>query len=915
MASLTKYQSKRDFSKTTEPSGNVDIVRAKALRFVIQKHDATRLHYDLRLELDGVFKSWAVTRGPSLDPGDKRLAVEVEDHPLDYGDFEGTIPKGEYGGGTVLLWDRGTWEPEGGKSAEDGLADGDLKFTLRGDKLKGSWVLVRMKHDRDGGRNTKNKRTNWLLIKHRDEVAVEKRGDAILGKDRSVASGRTMAAIAAGTGKAPEPFMTRQDEILADAVWDTRSGMAAEARHEKKGEEKTAKDKASKNTARGEKPETKVKAKSGTAGKRTSSGDAPPAFIAPQLCTTVDRPPSGEDWVHEIKFDGYRMQLRIAAGGKATLKSRKGLDWTDRFAPLAKRSTSLPDAIIDGEVVALDEHGVPDFAALQAALSEEKTENLVFFAFDLLHADGADLQGEPLVERKRRLKDLLGDADPSIRFVEHFETGGDAVLQSACRLSLEGIVSKKRDATYRSGRSTSWTKAKCRAGHEVVIGGWSTTNGAFRSLLVGVYRDRHFVYVGRVGTGYGKAKVDALLPRLKPLERKTSPFTGVGAPKRGTGIHWTEPTLVAEIQFAGWTGEGMVRQAAFKGLREDKPAKEVQVDEPVPLEDTNAPATDATLDGAGAKETTKASKPAGKSVKPLVGAVAISHPDKELWPKTATSEPVTKLDLAHYFESVGEWMIAHLKGRPCSVVRAPDGIGHEQFFQRHAMPGTSSLLELVKVSDDKKAYLEVDRAEGLIALAQTGAVELHPWNCQPHDTDAPGRLVFDLDPGPEVAFADVVEAARDLRDRLEAIGLVSFCKTTGGKGLHVVTPLAKPKRGGPDWDAAKAFARGVCQAMADEEPDRFLITMAKKLRTRRIFLDYLRNDRKSTAVAPLSPRARPGATVSMPITWAQVKRDLDPGKYTLRSVPALLAKTDAWRDYCDAERPLSEAIKRFGRKG
>ena len=912
MASLSKYQSKRDFTKTKEPSGETGIAPSNALRFVIQKHDATRLHYDLRLELDGVFKSWAVTRGPSLDPADKRLAVEVEDHPLDYGDFEGTIPKGEYGGGTVLLWDRGTWQPEG-MTAEEGLAGGDLKFTLHGGKLKGSWVLVRMKHDRNGG-----KRTNWLLIKHRDDHAVPKKGEAILSKDRSIASGRSMSAIAAGTGKAPEPFMTRAPEALpADAVWDTREGIAAEAR----ADEKRGTPKAARKTARKAAPAARARTHRVTKKHETASdaGDPPPGFIAPQLCSSVERPPSGSDWLHEIKFDGYRMQLRIA-GGKATLKSRKGLDWTDRFASLAKSAAAFPDALIDGEVVALDEHGAPDFAALQAALLEERTENLVYFAFDLLHADGADWREKPLLQRKERLKTYLEEADTgaSFRYVEHFETGGDAVLKSACRLSLEGIVSKKGDALYQSGRSTSWTKAKCRAGHEVVIGGWSTTEGAFRSLLVGVYRGPHFVYVGRVGTGFGRAKVTGLMQRLKPAERETSPFTGIGAPKRASGIHWTEPTLVAEIEFAGWTGEGMVRQAAFKGLREDKPAREVEVDRPVPPESVDVPEADAATDEKRASSSNKPEKKTkhaapARSGKPMVGVVAISHPEKELWPATETSEAVTKLDLAHYFESVGGWMMTHLKGRPCSVVRAPDGIAHEQFFQRHAMPGTSSLLELVTVTDDRKPYLQVDRAEGLIALAQTGSVELHPWNCQPHDPETPGRLVFDLDPGPEVAFETVVTAARDLKERLNALGLVSFCKTTGGKGLHVVTPLARPKRSGPDWDAAKAFARSVCEAMANDAPDLFLINMAKKLRTGRIFLDYLRNDRKSTAVAPLSPRARPRATVSMPVTWSAVKRDLDPQRFTIRTVPALLEKTDAWHDYCEAEKPLAEAIKRLKR--
>jgi bifunctional non-homologous end joining protein LigD len=874
--SLATYRAKRDFKKTGEPSGEAQVKSSNRRRFVIQKHDATRLHYDLRLELDGVFKSWAVTKGPSLDPHDKRLAVEVEDHPLDYGDFEGTIPKGQYGGGTVMLWDRGYWEPEGNRTPEEALAKGDFKFTLEGKRLHGSFVLVRMRHDRDGG-----KRTNWLLIKHRDDFSIEGNGAAVIEEnDTSVASGRTMEAIASGKGRKPKPFMMQNGDVEADAVWDSNHGLAAE---ERKAGVKTTK-----------RP---------PATKRMKS--AMPDFIAPQLCATLARPPSAEGWIHEIKFDGYRIQMRIE-DGEVTLKTRKGLDWTAKYPAIATSAAALPNAIIDGEICALDENGAPDFAALQAALSEAMTDDLVYFAFDLLFAGDEDLRELPLTERKERLAKFLSDAgeDPRLRFVEHFETGGDAVLRSACRLSLEGIVSKQGDAPYQSGRTETWAKSKCRAGHEVVIGAYAKTNGKFRSLLVGVHRGDHFVYVGRVGTGYGAKTVETLLPKLQEMETSKSPFTGIGAPKKSPDIVWLKPELVAEIEFAGWTADGQVRQAAFKGLREDKPAAEVEAEKPAPPSKTEVP---------DPETSTPAPKRFRKGGKAEVMGVMISSPDKPLWPDAGDGEPVTKVDLARYHEAVGSWLIEHIKGRPCSIIRTPDGIGGEQFFQRHAMPGTSNLLELVTVFGDKKPYLQIDRVEGLAAIAQIGGVELHPWNCEPNQPEVPGRLVFDLDPGPDVDFSTVVEAAREIRDRLEELGLVSFCKTTGGKGLHVVTPLAVPKGKRLGWDIAKGFAHDVCEQMARDNPDLYLIKMAKSQREGRIFLDYLRNDRMATAVAPLSPRARPGATVSMPLTWTQVKSDLDPRRFTVRTVPALLAKTSAWQDYCDGQRPLEQAIKRLGK--
>ena len=869
---LSTYRSKRDFEKTAEPSGTGAVRAANRGRFVIQKHDATRLHYDLRLELDGVFKSWAVTKGPSLDPHDKRLAVEVEDHPLDYGDFEGTIPKGQYGGGTVQLWDRGYWQPEGGKSPEQALRDGDFKFSLDGERLHGSWVLVRMKWDRTGG-----KRTNWLLIKHRDDEAREGDHDALLAEDRSVASGRPMAQIAAGKGRGPKPFMlATKSPAGADAVWDSSHGHAADARQ--------------KRTA------------------RPAAASPLPEFIKPQLCEIRERPPSGAGWLHEIKFDGYRMQLRVA-NGKASLKTRTGLDWTSKFPAIARAAASLPDGIIDGEIVALDDIGAPDFAAMQAALSEDNTDDLVFYAFDLLFDADRDWRPLPLSERKTRLEAMLTERLPDkaalIRYVEHFETGGDAVLRSACKLSLEGIVSKRAEAPYRSGRTDSWLKSKCRAGHEVVIGGWLTTDNQFRSLLVGVHRGDHLIYVGKVGTGYGAAKVKALLPRLKAVASDKSPFTGIGAPKQTSSTHWVTPDLVAEIQFAGWTGDGMVRQGAFKGLREDKPAREVEAERPAASDQTEVP-------DIAAQPAAPVHRRRGAGAKAVVMGVALSLADKPFWPDAGDGAPVTKLDLARYYEAVGAWLMPHIQGRPCSIIRAPDGIAGQQFFQRHGSPGMSNLLDMVEVSGDRKPYVQVDRIEALAALAQSGALELHPWNCRPGQPEVPGRLVFDLDPGSGVPFSAVVTAAQEMRAILDALGLVGFCKTTGGKGLHVVTPLASAKRKALTWGEAKGFAQEVCRRLAQEHPDRFVVNMAKKLRDGKIFLDYLRNDRMATAVAPLSPRARPGATVSMPLNWSEVAAKLDPKRYTIRTVPGLLAKTTAWAEYGEAERPLDGAIKRLG---
>jgi bifunctional non-homologous end joining protein LigD len=918
---LSLYRAKRDFSKTAEPSGQLAVSPSQRLRFVVQKHAARQLHYDLRLESDGVFKSWAVTRGPSLDPAERRLAVEVEDHPLDYGDFEGTIPAGEYGGGTVQLWDRGYWSPEGGKTPQEALESGDLKFTLRGDRLRGSWVLVRMRGDRYG-----NKHNNWLLIKHRDSCARPGDADALLAEDRSVASGRTLKQIAAGVGRKPKPFML-SGRLRADAVW-TRGGSAAQPPGLK------AKPPAVSTPRAAAKAEVIVK-RPEAARTKPARVLRIPAFVPPQLCKLVDRPPSGPDWEHEVKLDGYRAQVRVQKHG-ATVRTRTGLDWTLRFGAIAEDAKGLPDCLLDGEVVALDQRRLPSFALLQAALAAERSEDLVFFAFDLLFEGREDLRTLPLTERKARLQKLLDGHDEKfrLRYTAHLIANAADIFASAQKMNLEGIVSKRLDAPYRSGRSASWTKAKVRAGQEVVIGGWTAEGRTVRSLLAGVYRGKDLIYVGRVGTGYGESVAKTLSPRLEKLTQESCPFGGDHAPPKEPNVRWVKPALVAEIEFAGWTATGMIRQAAFKGIREDKPPRDVVAEVPAVISSGGAdparePAHMKKGKGSAAKgsstsrgrrsaaeprsaapqradESSKvgAAKPAGAV---MVMGVSISKPDKALWPNAGDGVPVTKLDLARYYEQVGEWMLPHLAGRPCSLVRVPDGFGSEQFFQRHAMAGMSAFLSSVKVRGDKAPYVQIDRVEGLAASAQIGALEIHPWNCIPGNPELAGRLVFDLDPAPDVLFDRVAAAALEVRERLKAVGLESFCKTTGGKGLHVVTPLLGGKHA-VEWPVAKNFAHVICAQMTAESPTRYLDTMSKNQRVGKIFLDYLRNDRTATAVAVLSPRAREGATVSMPIAWKQLRKGLDPKAFTVRSAPELLRKAKPWDGYDEAARSLSKAI-------
>lgn len=867
---LKTYQAKRRFGETPEPKGTKGKARKAGLKYLIQRHAATRLHYDFRIELDGVLKSWAVTKAPSRDPSVKRLAVEVEDHPLDYGTFEGTIPAGNYGAGTVQMWDRGTWEPQE-DDLDTAFAKGNVKMVLHGERLSGKWALIRLRSDR----GKPSKRNNWLLIKEKDEFAVPGEGDANMEIDASIVTGRSLAEIAEGRKQ-----------------WGS-----------------------SKKTTRAAPPKPEPRP------AVASHASKPHPFVPIQLCKIADYPPQGAGWAHEIKFDGYRLQV-AAGGGRATVRTRKGLDWSAKFPELAADTAQWPDAVVDGELCALAENHMPDFSALQAAIADSRTGDLVYFAFDLLFEGPEDLRKLPLSHRKARLQAYIDripkSARARIRYVDHFATTGQAILESACRMDLEGVISKKLDATYTEGRSTTWLKSKCRGGDEVVIGGWTSEGDRFRSLIVGVQDEdareggglRH---LGRVGTGYNQTLLKTLLPKLKAAETDRSPFVGKGAPKKsragGMTIHWTKPVLVAEVEHGGYTDTGSLRQAAFKGLREDKPPSEVTERPHTPPDLAKEPgrhagATPLAMPGE------RAEKPAGKG-KLVVAGVTISNPDKVLWPAAGGKPAITKAELVRYYEMAAERILPHVADRPVSIIRTPEGINGEKFFQRHAMPGSNPRLKLIDVKE-RKPYIGVVDVGGLVAIGQSGGVELHPWGCKPGDPETPDQITFDLDPDEGLDFADVIAAAKTLRKELEGLGLNPFVKTTGGKGLHVVVPILADAKSRIEWDQCKAFAKEVSEIVRRRDPDHFTTTIAKKARGGKIFLDYLRNGRMATAVAPWSARARPGAGIAFPLSWSQVKSGLDPKAYTLHDAAALLKKPDPWKDFRAGAVNLRPVLKKVG---
>jgi bifunctional non-homologous end joining protein LigD len=817
---LTTYRKKRDFAATPEPRGSAK-KRRGGDSYLIQKHDARRLHYDLRLEMDGVLKSWAVAKGPSLVPGEKRLAVHVEDHPLEYGDFEGTIPKGEYGGGTVIVWDRGRWSPIG-DARKKGYAKGHLDFELHGEKLKGRWHLIRM------AKKPRDKKENWLLIKGDDEFARDADAPDILEeRPESVKTGLLIEDV---EGEAPG--------------WSSKTGKIE--------------------------PPAAPKLPQGAKKARF------PGFIEPALATLKSQPPSGAKWVHEIKFDGYRMQAHIREG-RVKLLTRSGLNWSAKFGGhIADALARLPleNAIVDGEIIVEGPSSASDFSALQADLSEGRSDRFVFYIFDLLYLDGYDLRPAPLIERKKLLQTLLAGSDPVLRYSEDFDEDGDLVLRHACRLSLEGVVSKLRDAPYHSGRGKDWIKSKCSARQELVVAGFvpSTTSAkAIGSLVLGYYEDGRLNDAGRVGTGYTARAAADLFKRLSRMRIPNSPFARKLSAEEARHVTFVRPELVAEIELRRWTADGIVRHASFRGLREDKDAEEV------------------------VRESAETA-PQQRSAP----AIRLTHPDRLYWKDAG----VTKEGLAEYYSEVWPRMGPFIVARPLALVRCPDGVGGQCFFQKHAWKGQSKdILEAVDPNDGEDAPLvAIDGLPGLLGLVQGGCLEIHPWGSRLDDLERPDFITMDLDPGDEVEWTEVIAAAGEVRERFRQAGLESFVKTSGGKGLHVVAPLEPEAQ----WDKVKSFTKAVADAMASDSPDRFVATIRKSKRKGKILIDYLRNGRGATAVAPYSTRARPGAAVSMPLEWSELSPAIGPSYFAVMNAPQRLVSLDAdpWADFWRAAVPL-----------
>ncbi|HHZ09531.1 MAG TPA: DNA ligase D [Rhizobiales bacterium] len=818
---------RRDVTRTAGPSGKSE-ARGEAWSFVVQKHDARHLHYDFRLEMDGVLKSWAVTRGPSLVAGERRLAVHVEDHPLEYGAFEGTIPRGEYGGGRVIVWDRGTWTPIG--DARRGYRTGRLDFDLHGEKLRGRWHLVRMASRRG------ERRDNWLLIKGNDGFARgEADPDILEQRPESVISGRLIADIDdEGPGRSSKTGridpLPEDDPPIDPSAFD---------------------------------------------GARRAED---PGFVPPALATLRASPPTGSRWVHEIKFDGYRLQAHIS-GGKIRLLTRSGLDWTGRFGaavPVALAALPLTTAIVDGEIVVETAGGASDFSALQGDISEGRSDRFRFYAFDLLYLDGYDLRGCPLVDRKAALKTLLESADPVLAYSEHFAGEGEIILRHACRMSLEGVVSKVRTGKYRSGRSKEWIKSKCSDRQEFVIAGYvpsATSDKAIGSLVLGYHGKGGLVHAGRVGTGFSRRMAEELCRRLEPLRRADSPFAEPLDAEALRGVRFVEPQLVAEVEFRSWTADRLLRHASFRGLREDKPAAEIVREDAL-------------------KATATESAPTAR--------VNLSHPDRVYWRDAS----VTKEGLADYYAQVWRFMAPFVVSRPLALLRCPNGAEGPCFFQKHAWKGHHKAILTLDDPNDRseEPILAIDGLDGLIGLVQAAVLEIHPWQATLDDLEHPDQIVIDIDPGEGVEWTDVINAAREVRARLAESSLESFVKTTGGKGLHVVAPL-KPAAG---WSEVKAFTRGLAEAMAADSPDRFVATIAKAKRRGRILVDHLRNQRGATAVAPYSTRARAGAPVAMPLDWDELSPAVGPAYFTVANAVTRLANlsSDPWRDFRKAAVPL-----------
>jgi bifunctional non-homologous end joining protein LigD len=825
---LADYRNKRDFRRTAEPEPErplPSLPRAgegagNGWQFVVQKHDARRVHYDLRLELGGTLKSWAVTRGPSLTVGERRLAVRTEDHPMQYLDFEGNIPKGEYGGGAMIVWDRGRWSSA--SDPDKGIAKGHLEITLHGARLKGRWHLVRLR-PRPG-----EKKEQWLLIKADDEFARQPGAPEITEETTSFISGLTTQELAA-LGELRADHAGRAKVIAARGKTVPDPGRVRGAR---KG--------------------------------------ILPAFLEPSLPQQTDKAPSGPKWVHEIKYDGYRMQARID-GTEVRLLTRQGLDWTSRFPAIAGalKQLALSSAFIDGEIVAEDSAGIPSFTILQSDLSSGRSDRFRYFVFDLLYCEGFDLTQAMLLERKALLQQIAGRLSESspIRFSDHLDEDGPTMFEHACRLGLEGIVSKRIDCPYRPGRGPHWLKTKGLLRQEFVILGYlpsTAAAGTIGALLVGYFDRGRLYYAGRVGTGYSSEQsrlLRAQLDEIAAARPKLGNSLPTGAEK---GVRWAEPQLVGEVEYRGWTADKLIRQSVFRGLREDRNPQEIVL-EVAPEE----------------------SEP--KAGRELLRK-RLTHPERVLWPEPG----VTKEGLAEFYADIADWILPHLAGRVLSLVRCPSGVSEKCFFAKHAWHGLSKAVRRVDVGEKEK-MLALNDLDGLLDLVQAGVVEIHPWGSTVAHLETPDRLIFDLDPGEDVPWSAVVEAAFEVRDRLRALGLASFVKTSGGKGLHVLLPIEPAA----SWTQAKAFTQSVAEAMAKARPERYVVNMAKSARRGRIFVDYLRNGRGATAVAPYSTRALPPATVSTPLAWNELSEGVRADHFKIDNLRQRLAvvKAEPWPNF------------------
>lgn len=871
MGTLDEYRRKRDFGKTPEPAGGA-ADEARELRYVVQKHSASHLHWDFRIELDGVLLSWAVPKGPSLDPGDKRLAMHVEDHPLEYGSFEGVIPKGEYGGGTVMLWDRGTWRPDHGDPREH-LAEGHLKFDLFGERLRGRWMLVRTKGY--GG----SKRDSWLLFKeHDDQERPRPEFDATAEWMTSVASGRTMEQIAAD----------------GDAVWHSDESVGENSQRLGIGEPAARDADAATASPRPAAPDA-----AGTPGAKR--GPIPKSLDV-ELCTLVKQTPEGDRWLHEIKFDGYRI-VAFRDGDHVRLISRNGKDWTARFQTIADELAGLhaEQFVFDGEVVVMRPDGTNDFQALQNFARRGQAAELHYMVFDLLYLDGLDLRDAALEQRKRLLAALLlpprpgvaaGEGGAHVRYTDHIEGHGDVFFARSCEYSLEGVVSKRRDRPYRGGRGRDWVKTKCLLEQEFVIVGYTDPGGsrkAFGSLVIGVHDDGVLKQVGKVGTGFSEESLADIHARLGKLERKTPPVSNPPKGAEASRIHWVDPDLVCEVAFTEWTDDGNLRHPSFLGLREDKKAADVIAEKPVDLPEAAVPVD--------------AQPSAGETT---VAGVRLTHPDRVLWPDVG----VTKLELCRYYESVAALMLPHVENRPLSLVRCPQGYTGECFYQKHVEHFPKAVATVGVYEPEERAtvpYAKITGLASIIGLVQMGVLEMHPWGAKADDIDKPDRLVFDLDPDTELEWRVVTTTALLLRSELRRLGLESWLKTTGGKGLHVVVPVERRQ----NWAEAREFSRAFVDSIVRLEPRLFTANMSKAQRSGKIFIDYVRNTRGATAIAAYGARARPGAPVSVPLFWEEAEGATGRPEFTVRNLSSRLDSLhgDPWADLAQARQSITKKMR------